>query len=167
LTKTLENSAARSFFVLLGFSVLCYGVAALASSTAPSITTWYAALSKPTFTPPDWIFEPVWTTLYGFMAIAAWLVWRTPGMGPDSAHRRSGLTFFALQLLLNALWVSTFFYFHQILLGLALAVSLWVAILFTALRFWRVERFAAGLMIPYLLWISFATALNFAILRLN
>jgi benzodiazapine receptor len=85
----------------------------------------------------------------------------------DRPGRRLGLLFFAIQLLLNALWPPVFFSFHQILPALAIILCLWVAILFAALYFWRVERFAAGLMIPYLLWITFATALNIAICRLN
>jgi benzodiazapine receptor len=168
LTSTLRNSPARSVVALLGFFLLCYGVAAFSAFfTASSIPVWYAALNKPSFNPPDWIFPPIWTMLYGLMAIAAWLVWRTPRTGPDAGFRRFGLAFFAVQLLLNALWPPVFFSFHQILPALAIILCLWVAILFTALHFWRVERFAAGLMIPYLLWITFATALNIGIYRLN
>jgi tryptophan-rich sensory protein len=165
---TIRNSPPRSLIVLVCFFLVCYGVAALgALSTASSIPAWFAALIKPSFNPPNWLFAPVWTTLYGFMAIAAWLVWRTPDSGPEAELRQSGLVFFAVQLFLNALWTPVFFYLHQILLALIVILCLWVAILFTTLRFWRTERFAAGLMIPYLLWVTFASALNFEIYRLN
>jgi tryptophan-rich sensory protein len=155
--------------IVLGcFLLACYGVAALgAFSMASSIPTWYAALAKPSFNPPNWIFAPVWTTLYGFMAIAAWLVWRTLDIGPETGFRQSGLVFFAVQLFLNAVWTPVFFYLHQILPALIVILCLWAAILVTTLRFWKAERFAAGLMIPYLLWITFAFALNFEIYRLN
>jgi translocator protein len=169
LTSTLRKSpAARPVIVLVGFFILCYGVTALSSvSIASSDPAWYAALNKPSFNPPNWLFSPVWTALYGLMAIAAWLVWRTPKTGPDAGFRRMGLIFFAIQLFLNALWPPVFFSLHQILSALGVILCLWVAILFTTLHFWRVERFAAGLMIPYLLWITFATALNGEIYLLN
>jgi translocator protein len=167
-TTATRDSPSRSFIVLVCFFLACYGVAALgAFLTVSSIPTWYAALAKPGFDPPNWIFAPIWTTLYGFMAIAAWLVWRTPDIGPEAGFRQSGLVFFAVQLFLNALWTPVFFYFHQILLALIVILCLWVAILLATLRFWKAERFAAGLMIPYLLWITFACALNFEIYRLN
>ena len=168
LTSTLRRSRARPVIVFLGFFILCYGVTAVVSvSIASSDPGWYAALNKPSFNPPNWLFSPVWTALYGLMAIAAWLVWRTPKTGPDAGYRRSSLVLFAVQLSLNALWSPVFFHFHQILPALGVILCLWVAILLTTLRFWKVERFAAGLMIPYLLWITFATALNIGIYRLN
>jgi benzodiazapine receptor len=166
-TTRTTSTTSRSLIVLVCFFLACYGVAALGAFSASSIPTWYAALTKPSFNPPNWIFAPVWTTLYGFMAIAAWLVWRTPDVGPDAEFRQSGLVFFAVQLFLNALWTPVFFYFHQILLGLIVILCLWIAILVTTHRFWKAERFAAGLMIPYLLWVTFASALNFEIYRLN
>jgi benzodiazapine receptor len=158
----------RSLIVLLGFFAACYGVATIgALATTPAIPTWYAALNKPIFNPPDWVFAPVWTTLYGFMALAGWLVWRTVRTGPDSRNRLSGLVLFGIQLLLNALWTPLFFQLHQVLPALIVIVCLGVAIFLTTLQFWKIDRLAAGLMIPYLLWVSFATALNFEIYRLN
>jgi tryptophan-rich sensory protein len=165
---SLRKSPIRSAAVLLGLFVVCYGVAALgASITVPSLSTWYAALAKPSFTPPDWLFAPIWTALYGLMAIAAWLVWRTPRHGPNAESRRSGLILFAAQLLLNAAWTPVFFQFHQILPAFGVVICLLIAIFLITLRFWKVERFAAGLMISYLLWITYVTALNFEIYRLN
>ena len=103
LAPSVRKSPIRPAAVLLGLFVVCYGVAALgASITAPSLSTWYATLAKPGFTPPDWLFAPIWTALYGLMAIAAWLVWRTPKHGPEAESRRSGLILFAVQLSLNA-----------------------------------------------------------------
>jgi benzodiazapine receptor len=160
-----RNSSSRHVLALVLFLLACYGVAAVgAFSTASSIPTWYAALTKPSFNPPNWIFAPVWTTLYGLMAIAAWLVWRTT---PPTRDRRSGLVFFTIQLLLNAFWTPVFFSLHQLLPALIVILCLWIAILLTALRFWKVDRFAGGLMIPYLLWVSFASVLNYEIFRLN
>jgi translocator protein len=164
--STLRNR--RSLVVLLGFFAACYGVAIIgALATTPSIPTWYAALNKPIFSPPNWVFAPVWTALYGMMALAGWLVWRTVRTGPDSRHRLVGLVLFGVQLLLNALWTPLFFHLHQVLPALILIVCLAVAILLTILRFWKIDRSAAILMIPYLLWVTFATALNLEIYRLN
>jgi tryptophan-rich sensory protein len=168
LAPSLRESPIRPAAVLLGLFAVCYGVAAFgASISAPSLSTWYATLAKPSFTPPDWLFAPVWTALYGLMAIAAWLVWRTPKYGPDVESRRSGLFLFAVQLFLNALWTLVFFQFHQVLPAFVIALCLLTAIFFITLNFWNVERFAAGLMISYLLWITYVTALNLEIYRLN
>ncbi|NYF91869.1 TspO/MBR family protein [Tunturiibacter empetritectus] len=163
-----QTSRADSISVLLGLLFVCYAVAALgALVTAHEVPAWYATLSKPNFSPPNWIFAPVWTVLYGLMAVAAWLVWRTPTSGSNSTSRRSGLILFALQLLLNFLWTPVFFRFHQLLPALVVILCLWGLILLTALRFWKVDRLAGGLMLPYLVWVTFATALNYEIYRLN
>lgn len=149
---------------LLGALLFCYAVAALgAVFTAPSIPTWYAALAKPAFNPPNSLFAPVWTVLYGLMAVAAWLVWRTP----PNKTRTAGLSLFALQLALNALWTPVFFHLHLLLSALVLIVLLWLAILLTTLAFTKVSRLAAALLLPYLAWVAFASALNYQIYRLN
>jgi translocator protein len=163
-----RNPSSHSAAALVGFLVLCYAVAALgALSAAQAIPTWYAALAKPSFNPPNWIFAPVWTILYGLMAAAAWLVWRTPKDGRSAGCRHSGLLYFAGQLILNALWAPVFFYFHRILPALVIILGLWVVLLFTTLRFRRVDRLAGALMFPYLAWVAFASTLNYAIFRLN
>ena len=163
-----EGVPDRPIAALLGFLLVCYAVAAGgALSTAPAIPTWYAALAKPSFNPPNWIFAPVWTALYGLMAIAAWLVWRTPKTGLRATFRLSGLNLFSLQLLLNAVWTPIFFHYHQLLAALIVVLCLWVAILLTTVQFWKVDRFAAALLLPYLAWVGFATALNYQIYRLN
>jgi benzodiazapine receptor len=167
-SNTSTTSAAASIGVFLSLVCVCYGVAGVgAFFTAPEIATWYAALAKPSFNPPNWIFAPVWTALYGFMAIAAWLVWRTPKLGVTAASRRAGLILFVIQLCLNALWTPLFFRFHQLLAALIVIVFLWVAIVLATVRFWQVDRLAGVLMLFYLAWVSFATALNFEIYRLN
>jgi translocator protein len=168
LSATQRTSPAFSVGVLLGLFLVCYGVAALgAVFSASEIPTWYAALAKPAFNPPNWIFAPVWTTLYGLMAIAAWLVWRTPKLGLTSGFRRAGLIWFVVQLGLNAAWTPLFFHFHRLLAALFVILCLWIAILITLFFFWKAERFAGAIMLPYIAWVSFAAALNYQIYRLN
>lgn len=132
--------------------------------TLPSIPTWYAALNKPFFNPPSWIFGPVWTLLYVLMAIAAWLVWNR---GLNDVKVKTGLMFFCLQLGLNALWSIIFFGFHLPWLAFIEIVFLWLAIFLTIKAFARVSRLAGWLLVPYILWVSFATILNLAIGVLN
>ncbi len=132
--------------------------------TTPAIPTWYAALSKPAWTPPGWLFGPVWTVLYALMGIAAARVWlRHRG----SRAGRASLALFAFQLVLNAAWSFLFFGLRSPALGLAEIVVLWAAIAALVTWWWRLERPAALLLAPYLAWVSFAAALNLAIWRLN
>jgi translocator protein len=163
-----DGAPDRPIAALLGFFLVCYTVAVVgALATGPAIPTWYASLVKPSFNPPNWVFAPVWTTLYGLMAIAAWLVWRTPKTGPQANSRISGLNLFSIQLLFNAVWTEVFFHFHQLLAALIAILCLLGAILFTTVRFWKVDRFAGALMLPYLAWVAFAAVLNYQIYRLN
>ena len=151
-------------WMLLFFVAVCLGVAGLgAIATATSVRDWYPALRKPSWNPPAWIFGPVWTVLYLMMAIAAWLVWRKQGF--DGAAGTLGL--FALQLALNALWSPLFFGLRNPLAGLVDIVPLWAAILATLVCFWKISPLAGALLAPYWLWVSFATALNFMIWRIN
>jgi benzodiazapine receptor len=131
--------------------------------TAPAIPTWYAALAKPSFNPPNQLFGPVWTVLYALMAIAAWLVWKRP----DSATRSRALSFFWIQLALNFGWSLLFFHLHRIGAAFAEIILLWLAILMTTLYFFRLCRTAGWLLVPYLSWVAFAIALNYAIWRRN
>ena len=124
---------------------------------------WYAGLVKPTLTPPAWIFGPVWTLLYVMMAAAAWLVWRRYGW----ANAIVPLGLFLGQLALNALWSYLFFGLQRPGLALLDIVALWLAILVTFMAFWRSQPPAGLLLLPYLLWVSFATYLNFQFWRLN
>jgi translocator protein len=131
--------------------------------TASSVATWYPTLNKPPWTPPGAVFGPVWTALYAMMGVAAWRVWRQ-GASPA---RRMALTLFAIQLTLNSLWSSLFFGLRRPDMALVDIVLLWVAIMATVVVFWRRARWAGALLLPYLGWVSFATALNAAIWQLN
>jgi len=133
-------------------------------STTPSIPTWYATLNKPSFTPPNWLFAPVWITLYTLMGVSAFLVWRK---GLSDQNVRTGLIIFAVQLILNVLWSAVFFALRSIIGGLIVIAILWVAILLTILSFYKISKTAGLLLIPYILWVSIATALNFSVLILN
>jgi len=132
--------------------------------TTPAIPGWYAALVKPSFTPPNWLFAPVWTGLYLLMGISAFLVWRK---SLDNHLVNSGLRIFILQLILNTLWSFLFFGLKSPLLGLIEIMLLWIAILLTIRSFLKVSNTAGLLLLPYILWVSFAAILNFSIWRLN
>jgi benzodiazapine receptor len=125
--------------------------------------SFYAELQRPAWAPPAWLFGPVWTVLYGLMAVAAWLVWREGGF----AARRTELAVYLAQLVLNALWSVLFF--HERLGALAFVdiVALWVLIVVMLIAFWRVRPLAGALLLPYLVWVSFAAVLNHAVWRLN
>ena len=151
----------KQWLVLGGFVVACFAAAALGGVvTASSVREWYPTIAKPTWTPPSWIFGPVWTALYLMMAVAGWLVWRRVGWS-------GALGWFAVQLALNATWSPVFFGWHRLGLALVNIVLLWVAIAGTMVAFWRVMPAAGIMFVPYLVWVSFASALNFAIWRLN
>jgi benzodiazapine receptor len=154
-------SPARDVLGLTAFVTLCFGVSALGGrAAAAALPGWYAALPKPSWTPPSWVFGPVWTLLYPLVAVAGWLAWR-------EGRARLGPLVYLLQLALNAAWPWLFFAERRVDLALACAVALWVAILATVLAFWRVSRTAAVLMLPYLAWVGFAVALNRAIWKLS
>ena len=124
---------------------------------------WYAALKKPAWNPPAWIFGPVWTSLYTMMAVAAWLVWQRGGF----VSQRRPLMLFLAQLALNAAWTPLFFGLHLPGLAFAEILLLWVTIAATLTAFRGVCHAASWLLAPYLAWVSFAAALNFALWRLN
>ncbi len=150
----------------LTFFILISQAAGLIGSlfTTPAIPGWYASLEKPEFSPPNWVFGPVWTTLYLLMGTAAFLVWHRGS--PASAVRRA-LSVFWVQLALNAAWSILFFGLRSPLLGLVGIAALWLAIVVTIARFAPLSRLAAWLLAPYLAWVSFAALLNFEIYRLN
>jgi tryptophan-rich sensory protein len=146
---------------LAAFVTLCFGVSVLGGrAVVAALPDWYAALRKPAWTPPGWVFGPVWTLLYPLVAVAGWLAWR-------EGRARVGPLVYLLQLALNAAWPWFFFGERRVDLALACVVALWIAILATVLVFWRVSRTAAVLMLPYLAWVGFAAALNHAIWRLS
>ena len=126
---------------------------------------WYASLAKPEWTPPPWVFGPAWTILYAMMALAAWRLWRRLGSRPLEARR--ALVLFAVQLALNLAWTPVFFGMQRPDLALVVILLLWVAIAATIVAAWQACKTAAALLMPYLAWVTFATALNMAIWRLN
>ena len=149
---------------LAGWLAACFAAAGAGGLvTARSLSTWYQALHKPAWNPPDAVFGPVWTGLYAAMAVAAWLVWRRSGF----ANAGPALGLFVLQLVLNFLWTVAFFGLRRPGLAFAEILVLWVAIAATLVAFGARNRAAAGLLVPYLLWVTFASALNFAVWRLN
>ena len=152
--------------LLLVFSIgICFVAAAIGSAfTAPSIPAWYTSLQKPLFSPPNWIFGPVWTVLYFLMGVSLYLIWNSR---KKSQEKRIGLAYFFLQLTINVLWSYVFFGLRSPFNAFILILCLWTAILFTYLHFRKVEKKAAWLLIPYLFWVSFATLLNFSIVLLN
>lgn len=146
------------------FLVLCLGLGALGGvATAQSVGTWYQGLAKPPFNPPDWVFAPVWTTLYVLIAVAAWRVWRRRGL--SGARIEFGV--YAAQLALNLGW--SFVFFGQRMIGAALVeiALLLAAIAVNGVLFWRLDRPAGWLLAPYAAWVAFAGVLNFALWKLN
>ena len=154
----------RSITTLVLAVLLCLAAGALGSlATASSVGTWYRHIEKPTWTPPDAVFGPVWTMLFVLMGVSLWMVWRDG----ESKPRLSAVALFAGQLLLNVAWSFVFFGLRSpgwALLDIAL---LWLAIAATIAAFARIRRWAAALLVPYLLWVTFAVALNLAIWRMN
>lgn len=141
-----------------GFVLACLAVGAIGGwATASSVSTWFPTLAKPSFNPPSWVFGPVWTTLYIMMGTAAYLAWRAG----------ASLTLFWVQLGLNLGWSLLFFGLRRPDLAFFEILLLWGFILATLVGFWRVNRTAGYLLVPYLAWVSFASVLNFAIWRLN
>jgi benzodiazapine receptor len=154
------------FTKILIMVVTCVGVGYLSSIvTRDSVDTWYTTINKPSFNPPDWVFAPVWSTLYVMMGVAAGLVWGRIEIQRETV--RKGLTFFWIQLGLNALWSYLFFGLHNPLLALIEIVILWLMIYETFVQFNKVYKLSAYLLLPYLAWVTFATVLNASIWWLN
>lgn len=130
--------------------------------TVSSIPTWYAGLAKPALNPPAWVFGPVWTILYFLMGVSLWLIWKS-----GAKEKTRAIWLFIVQLALNAVWSPVFFGAQSIGGALATIVLLWAAIVLTILIFKKISKPAAWLLFPYILWVSFAAYLNFAIWMLN
>jgi tryptophan-rich sensory protein len=157
----MPTASKEHWLALAVLLILCFAVAGVGGlATAPSIPNWYAGLVKPSWTPPGWIFGPVWSVLYLSMAVAAWLVWRR-------GDAVVPMTLFGIQLILNAAWSWLFFGLHSPGAAFIDIVLLWMAIAATTVVFWRRSTLAGVLFLPYLLWVSFAAVLNFAVWRLN
>lgn len=158
----------RDWFALTGFLAASFAASAIGGlATASSVNTWFPTLAKPAWNPPSAVFAPVWTILYIFMAIAAWRVWRhreNPVLKPTV---RAILIAHFLQLILNAAWSLLFFGLRRPDFACIDIIALLAALFWMQIRIYRVDRGAAMLWTPYLLWVGFATALNFAIWQLN
>jgi len=148
---------------LIGWLLLSFMAAALGAVASVQAATFYQQLAQPSWAPPSSVFGPVWSVLYALMGIAAWLVWREGGW----RRQRGVLGLFVIQLASNALWSWLFFGWHRGALAFADTVLLWLLIGATLLGFWRVRPLAGALLLPYLCWVSFASALNFAVWHLN
>jgi len=161
----LYGLRAGEILKLVFFILLCQLAGGIGSYfTAPAIPTWYAALKKPVITPPDWVFAPVWITLYVLMGIAVFLIWRKKQYGKP---RQKALFLFGIQLFLNALWSFLFFGLRSPLAGLIGIIALAISIFLTLRIFLRISYSAGILIVPYLLWVGYAAGLNFSIYLLN
>lgn len=149
-----------SFLAWLSVSFIAASIGAIASATAG---TFYNALIQPEWAPPAWLFGPVWTVLYFLMAISVWLIWRSFGI----QHARVALLLFIAQLAFNALWSWLFFVWHLGALSFYEILLLWVLVLATIMAFWRLNRTAGVLLLPYLAWVTFAGFLAFSLWQLN
>lgn len=159
------HSPRASWLTLAGFIAASFTAGGIGSwATVASVRTWYPLLNKPAWNPPAWIFGPVWTTLYVLMGVAVWLAWRT---GRAAAVTRWLGAGYFLQLGFNALWSVLFFGLRQPAWALADIVVLWGLLVWLLVVLWRTDRLAGVLWAPYVLWVSFATLLNAAIVRLN
>lgn len=155
----------KDWFALLGFIIISQAAGLIGSIfTMPAIGSWYANLIKPEFAPPNWIFGPVWTILFLLMGVAAFLVWEKGWVRRDV---RIAIAVFIGQLVLNTLWSFLFFGLHSPGTAFIEILILWLAIIATILVFGRVSKLAAWLLVPYILWVSFAAYLNYSIFILN
>lgn len=159
----LSISWARQALGLLGWLLLAFAAAAVGGFASAGAEAFYGELVSPSWAPPGWLFGPVWSVLYVLMGIAAWLVWRVRGF----AGGKSALLVFVFQLAANALWPWVFFVWHRGCLAFAEILLLWLLIAATIGLFWRISRLSAALLLPYLAWVSFASALTWSLWRLN
>ena len=148
---------------LIGWIILCFAASAIGAIASVNAESFYGTLNQPSWAPPARLFGPVWTALYAMMAISAWLVWKIDGFRTQS----KALTIFIIQLAFNALWSWLFFAWHFGSLSFINILILWVLIVLTIAYFWQARPLAGILLIPYLLWVSFAAFLNFTIWQLN
>jgi len=158
-----QRTPLRQSLGLLSWLVVCFIAAAIGGAASINAGAFYTELVQPPWAPPGSWFGPVWSVLYLLMGISAWLVWRRGGF----AQQRVPLALFLVQLAFNALWTWLFFGWQQGALAFIEILLLWCLILATLIAFWRVRALAAVLLVPYLLWVSFAAALNYSIWQLN
>lgn len=148
---------------LVGWLLMTFVTAAIGALASVDAGAFYGQLTRPSWVPPGWLFGPVWSALYALMAVSAWWVWRARGF----AGARSALVLFIVQLAANALWSWLFFVWHQGGLAFVEVLLLWCMVAATVVAFWRISALAAALLIPYLAWVTFASALTFSVWRLN
>jgi len=159
----LPRSKTKQFIGLLVWLAISFAASGIGAMASIRAAPFYGQLIQPGWAPPSSVFGPVWAILYALMGIAAWLVWRAGSLRAT----RAALSLFLLQLAVNALWTWLFFAWSQGALAFADIVLLWLLVVATAVSFWRIRPLAGALLIPYLLWVSFAAALNFSIWQLN
>ena len=163
-TAAEPATSKRSLIALAVALAVCVVASFIGNAFTQPNLDWYATLTKPGFTPPNGVFPVVWTILFVMMSVSAWLVWRAPG---DEGDRKVALVWFGIQLALNTLWSIAFFGMQNPMLGFGVIMALIVAIVITIVYFDRLSRAASLLLVPYLLWVGFATGLNFTIWALN
>lgn len=159
------NKATSNFLKLvtsIALPNLVGGIGAL--FTISAVSSWYVTLTKPFFSPPNWIFGPVWTTLYVMMGISLYLVWK---QGLENRHIRSAFVLFIVHLFVNGAWSILFFGFQEPFLAFIDIIILLGMIMVLIFKFWPINKIASILLLPYLLWVSFATLLNYSIWQLN
>lgn len=159
----LSLTSRKQIIGLVGWLIVSFSASAVGAVASIQAKDFYSQLAQPDWAPPPYVFGPVWTVLYALMGIAAWLVWRSGGFHTN----RLALMLFLLQLAFNAIWSWLFFAWHQGAMALVDVLVLWFFIVATIVSFWRVRPLAGVLLIPYLLWVSFASALNFSLWQLN
>lgn len=153
---------ARQIAGLLGWLALAFAASAIGAVASIRAAAFYQELTRPAWAPPGRVFGPVWSVLYLMMGVASWLVWRE-----RAAHSRSALLLYGVQLAVNALWSWLFFAWHQGLWAFVDIVVLWLLIVATVVAFWRVRPLTGALLLPYLLWVTFASFLAFHVWQLN
>jgi len=163
MVRSTPISVSRQAIGLVGWLLMTFAAAAIGAVASVDAGAFYGQLARPSWAPPGWLFGPVWSVLYALMAVSAWWVWRARGF----TGARSALVLFIVQLAANALWSWLFFAWHQGGLAFAEVLLLWCLVTATVISFRRVSSIAAALLIPYLAWVTFASALTFSVWRLN
>lgn len=158
-----RSDSRRQVLGLVLWLAVTFAAAGAGGVASANAAGFYQSLSRPDWAPPPWLFGPVWTVLYLMIGIAAWLVWRERGF----ARARTALSLFVIQLAANALWTWIFFAWRRGALAFAEIVLLWILIVATMMTFWRIRRLAGALFIPYLAWVTFASALTYCVWKLN
>ena len=154
----------RNILKIIGLISVCFLPGVIGGFfTANNLYPWFNSLAKPSFSPPSWVFSPVWTVLYTLMGISLFLILKAD----NSKNKTLGIVFFTIQLVLNGLWSIVFFGLHQILLAFGVIIALLIFIILSIFEFYKVSKTSAYILIPYIIWVSFASVLNFSLYLLN